>query len=545
MPMRTVACTAGHTVVWVWIAASPLQGQVRLLEDHASSIRQTSGRWVVRQGVLKPTDLSGVQDHSGDVGTVFFSGLACEDFTLTCEFCIPKGSTGAGGPSLYFRCTGTNDYTVVHLINAWNNISVTRARPGEFETELAHHMGAPLREDAWHRLRIHAGRKRVQIALDDKTVVDTEDEPREGIIGLGARVREVRYRDVQIHGAVTRTATAWAGRPPTRHAFIVCRDSGHGGYEAFPGLVRLENGDLLAAFYSGWTHVSRPGDSRRPNGGRICAARSSDDGGTWSRAVVIGDTRFDDRDPSVWQGKDGTVHCVWPAADWPKYSQSAKKNAWCHAFRVRSSDNGRTWSDVREWLVGQTLDWTVWTAPRLLSDGSWLMPVYKNCTYTSAAMIRSLDDGRTWSPPTLLDESNKRTDEPDIVELPGRRLLCIMRPAGGVHAWQSWSNDLGKTWTRPASLDWHAHSPNVLRTSRGVLLCGHRDPGTSIHYSFDDGKTWAGMVMIDSCGGAYPCMTELPDGRVLIVYYTEGRKSDIRGQFLAVSREGVRPIAAQ
>ena len=269
-------------------------------------------------------------------------------------------------------------------------------------------------------------------------------------------------------------------------------------------------------------------------------ARSTDHGKTWSGSQVIGDTPFDDRDPFIWQAKDGSVHCAWPAADWPKYS-ARQYDAWCHAYRVRSTDDGRTWSKPQEWSVGETLDWTVWTAPILLSDDSWLMPIYKNHGYVCTAMIRSVDDGKTWSPPVFLDESNKSTDEPAVVELPGRRLLCVMRPEGQPHAWQSWSSDLGKTWTKPRPLNWYAHAPDLLLTSGGVLLCAHRDPGTAIHYSFDHGKTWAGMVMIDSCGGAYPAMVELPDGRVLIIYYSEGRKSDIRGQFLDVSREGVRP----
>jgi rhodanese-related sulfurtransferase len=45
--------------------------------------------------------------------------------------------------------------------------------------------------------------------------------------------------------------------------------------------------------------------------------------------------------------------------------------------------------------------------------------------------------------------------------------------------------------------------------------------------------------MIDPCGGAYSQMVELPDGRVLIVYYTEGQRSQIRAQFLEVSQSGI------
>jgi hypothetical protein len=36
-------------------------------------------------------------------------------------------------------------------------------------------------------------------------------------------------------------------------------------------------------------------------------------------------------------------------------------------------------------------------------------------------------------------------------------------------------------------------------------------------------------------------MGELPDGRVLVVYYTEGKGSDIRCIWIEADRSGIRP----
>jgi len=108
--------------------------------------------------------------------------------------------------------------------------------------------------------------------------------------------------------------------------------------------------------------------------------------------------------------------------------------------------------------------------------------------------------------------------------------------------WQSWSRDNGSTWTRPEPLPFYGHCANLLHTRSGVTLLAHRDPGMAIHYSLDQAKTWAGSVMIDPCGGAYSQMVELPDGRVLIVYYTEGQKAQIRAQFLDVAQSGIRVV---
>jgi hypothetical protein len=108
--------------------------------------------------------------------------------------------------------------------------------------------------------------------------------------------------------------------------------------------------------------------------------------------------------------------------------------------------------------------------------------------------------------------------------------------------WQSWSQDNGHTWSQPAPLPFYGHCPNLLHTRSGVTLLAHRDPGTCIHYSLDRARTWAGAAMIDPCGGAYSQMVELPDGRVLIVYYTEGAQSEIRAQWLRVSRAGIEVV---
>src|SRR5438132_1136428 len=61
----------------------------------------------------------------------------------------------------------------------------------------------------------------------------------------------------------------------------IVTDAGAGGYQAFPDVCRLKNGDLFCVFYAGYGHISHPTD-RLPRGGRICAIRSQDEGKTWS-----------------------------------------------------------------------------------------------------------------------------------------------------------------------------------------------------------------------------------------------------------------------
>src|SRR5438034_5827275 len=79
--------------------------------------------------------------------------------------------------------------------------------------------------------------------------------------------------------------------PPQR----IVTDVGAGGYQAFPDVCRLKNGDLLCVFYAGYGHVSHP-DAQHPRGGRVCAVRSTDDGKRWSAPWTVADTPDDDRD---------------------------------------------------------------------------------------------------------------------------------------------------------------------------------------------------------------------------------------------------------
>jgi hypothetical protein len=79
----------------------------------------------------------------------------------------------------------------------------------------------------------------------------------------------------------------------------------------------------------------------------------------------------------------------------------------------------------------------------------------------------------------------------------------------------------------------------MLRHGGGVILLARRVPATSLHWTADEGKTWHGPVKIDTVGGAYPSLVELPGGLVYCVYHEEGKGSGIRGVRLRVGTKGV------
>jgi len=183
------------------------------------------------------------------------------------------------------------------------------------------------------------------------------------------------------------------------------------------------------------------------------------------------------------------------------------------------------------------------TPARKMSDGRLLLMVYGNFTgdprkYKQAAVLESRDLGKSWSTFAEIRSESYVLLEPDIVELPGKRLYVMMRD---VMTWSE-STDGGRTWSPPKDLGIKGHCPYLLLTSKDVLLCGIRNPvtrSTDMLYSTDFGRNWCGPVMIDAVLGAYPSLAELPDGRIITVYYTEGEGSDIRGVYLTADENGI------
>lgn len=323
---------------------------------------------------------------------------------------------------------------------------------------------------------------------------------------------------------------------------IVCSDAGAGGYEAFPDVCRTRSGELICVFYAGYGHVSDPNE-RLPKGGRIAMCRSKDDGLTWSAAETVVDTPIDDRDSSIIELPSGDLLVTFMT-----YDRHRKKGTH-QAFSVRSVDGGKTWSQPLAIDTPFKQLEAISTPPRLMPDGRLLLTPYGNNTgdprrYKHAAVLESCDEGRSWQTLSEIKSAKYMLLEPDLVRLPKGRLLMMMRAA----MTSSESSDGGRTWSEPKPVGIAGDCPYLLLTSKNVLLCGIRycpskeNRSTGVLYSTDFGRTWKGPTIIDSALGAYPSMVELADGRIFVVYYNEGRGSDVRCVYLGVDETGVRVL---
>lgn len=311
----------------------------------------------------------------------------------------------------------------------------------------------------------------------------------------------------------------------------VCQDGGNGAYEAFPDVARLADGRLMCVFYDGWKHVSLPDDAH-PNGGRISAVYSSDEGRTWSAPVVVYDGPHDDRDPSVAQLNDGRILLNYFSLKPNGEGGHTGLGTWM----IGSHNGGRTWSEPRQ----LAMDYYCSSPIRELHDGTLILGLYRETgDDANGAVIISKDKGSTWMPLVDINNGGLRLDaETDIIELNDYRLYAAQRTATESMRYAT-SNDRGHTWTVSAPIGFPGHSPYFHRAPDGTILLAHRLPQTSLHFSRDDAATWSGNILVDDFIGAYPSMATLTDGSILIVYYEEGEGSNIRARKFRISENGL------
>ncbi|MCX7599747.1 MAG: exo-alpha-sialidase [Armatimonadetes bacterium] len=314
---------------------------------------------------------------------------------------------------------------------------------------------------------------------------------------------------------------------------IISRGEAAGPYQAFPDACRLQNGDIMCVFYAGYGHTTLP-NPEWPKGGRLCYVRSSDEGRTWSEPRILYDSEFDDRDPHIAQLADGTLICsFFPWAP-------TEGGDFLAVQVVRSYDNGETWEPQAETLLE---GWACSAPVRQLPDGTCLLGVYyipPGGQVAWGGVIRSTDGGKTWSEPVPIGDKAglSLAAETDVIQLRDGRLFAALR-GETVNMHYATSPDGGLTWSDVRDIGFPGHCPHLNRLSTGEILLAVRLPDTSLYVSRDEARTWQGPYILDHVIGAYPATVELKDGTVLAVYYEEGEGSAIRALRFRVVPGGI------
>ncbi|WP_218033036.1 exo-alpha-sialidase [Brevifollis gellanilyticus] len=232
------------------------------------------------------------------------------------------------------------------------------------------------------------------------------------------------------------------------------------------------NGDYLLMFPEGDHYAKSKGE--KINSMMVC--RSTDKGKTWSKPAVAYDIPYGQHGfiPLTPKGTQ-TIYCFGTQPIPGKWTWEEGKRENAPIGWRTSDDDGRTWSEVK--LIEPTNDpsFMGMSVMRMTETdaGTWLLGSHladwsKKPFTTQQYLLRSEDKGKTWNvlpgarPNGWAAEGFNRMDEGRPLNLGGGKVLFMSRTPQG-HLFTAWSQDDGKTWTKPApSTLVHPDAPPML-----------------------------------------------------------------------------------
>lgn len=329
-------------------------------------------------------------------------------------------------------------------------------------------------------------------------------------------------------------------------------------------IAQMPNSDILCWWLSG-------SDSEPATDNNVLAARSTDQGQTWSEPYVLIKAGDDAGSLSVMHVTPGG-NVIAFAAEWPSELQYT---VW-HYFRMESTDNGYTWG-AREPIHIRDSDNIMFGRPILLRNGEYLIPESffekrpspLTGPIVATAFAKSEAEALTLPADAAEAATNNKllthlhgcsaltTRDPALrnlvehegirnrplgllestaVQLKDGRVVMLMRAEYGGYLWRADSSDNGRTW----SAAWQTEIPNptslaaLIRLNDGRIALLHnatggvvgergvRDP-LSIWLSDDELESWYLREDVITGGQlAYPCPILIGDG--LVFAYDRNRR---------------------
>lgn len=165
------------------------------------------------------------------------------------------------------------------------------------------------------------------------------------------------------------------------------------------------------------------------------------------------------------------------------------------------------------------------------------------------AMVRSSDEGRTWTEPQVVIDTPLDDRDPSIMHTRAGRVIVSFfvydcnkedratRTSPRVHS--AFSDDGGKSFSKPAPVGggwlWSATSDEIVELADGTLLMpvygrmpGDKGDRAAIAFSTDHGESWnsapQATIACDQAGGIYfqePALVLLPDGSLRCLLRTD------------------------
>ncbi|MBD2865594.1 sialidase family protein [Paenibacillus oceani] len=324
-------------------------------------------------------------------------------------------------------------------------------------------------------------------------------------------------------------------------------------YNSFPNVARMSNGDLLVAFRHAADWQTEFGRVQHIDPGSIALiVRSRDEGSTWSEPSVLHDDYlYGVQDPCLNVLGDGTVLAtcfLWKVAEIGEVDEIGERSGYTRqigdryaAKRIgivtkRSTDNGKTWDRAASLGYGQL---ALRGNGAELPDGSFLVAAYTE-GLDHLFVAKTTDKGLSWSPQgAIAKPADNFLNETHLYRTESGKLVAFIRsqiqderlPAEKRSPlFTSESFDDGRTWSEPQQHAVYGPTPfHTIRLASGrvLLTYGYRlkphglrarllDPECKRIEEADE------IVLRDDGPGmdiGYSHAVQLPDGRILIVYY--------------------------
>ncbi|MFC1603872.1 exo-alpha-sialidase [Planctomycetota bacterium] len=310
-----------------------------------------------------------------------------------------------------------------------------------------------------------------------------------------------------------------------------------GQYKHPASITQLSNGDLYIAYYGG---SGEYGDDTAVYGSRLKVGETQ-----WTNPKVIANTP--DRgegNPVVWQAPDSRV--------WLFYVNRYGKT-WSNA-RVKgkiSNDGAQTWSD--SFMLNFEEGTMVRGRPIVLNNGDYLLPMYYETggdremteSTTCSYFMRYNPKTKVWTETNRI-KSPMGNLQAQVVQLTDEYLIAYIRRGGDFlptdqgYMLRSESRDGGYTWS--GAVETKFLNPNsavdFIKLQNGHLLLVYNDnmndrTPLTVAVSTDGDKAYPYRRNIG--GGdntfAYPYAIQTRDGKIHIVYTTNGRTTIMHAVF--------------
>jgi len=357
----------------------------------------TGGNWSSRNGGL-------VQSHPTGVAAAFLQEPTLTDADVEVRFRVEPSGSGVCTAGIVLRSIDSKRGYFVHFDTRGRQVILMRGDPlSPFFDELKRVSNVRLESGKWHIVRANVTGQDLSVFVDGKLVIEaTDDRYSAGRVGLYTSQGEVEFSLLKVKGASGDLEKPWRILPDRPQV------------DTNQPLALIHETRVLCkqeGRYIGWPCIAQASngdllavfsgdrDGHVSDDGKEQMIRSRDQGKTWGDPVTVFDFPVDDRDAGIVRTRTGAILVTWFTG--PPYHTDLQGH-----YLVRSTDDGHTWSDpIRT-------DVTTPHGPIQVSDGRLVYIGQRpHCSHTQPAnfngppaespmfvsVIESSDDGLSWN----------------------------------------------------------------------------------------------------------------------------------------------------